>query len=123
MQQIGASDNGERPEYIFDGMSGTGFSKLGIKGGSIDIDLGDAYELAEVRYIPYQQMLFDKGVSYDLFYWKDGWNFLDNATFNGKPLVFSKIPQNALLLLRPEIETGRMSYRPFIYVDDEIQWY
>ena len=123
VQQIDTAENGEKPEYVLDEMSGTGFSKLGIETGYIDIDLGNTYELSEVRYIPYHQIQLDKGNSYELLFWKEGWQLLDTATFYGEPLIFNKIPQNALFLLRPTVQTGKMSCRPFIYVDNEIHWY
>lgn len=123
VQQMDTAVNGEKPDYVLDGLSGTGFSKLGIENGYIDIDLGNMYELSEVQYIPYHQILLDHGVTYELFYWKEGWKFLESMAFNGKPLLFHKIPDKALLLVRPKVQTKRISYRPFSYVNDEIQWY
>lgn len=123
VQQLDTTETGEKPEYALDEIPDTGYLKLNIDAGYVDIDLGGTYALSEVRYIPYHQMLLDKDVSYELLYWKDGWQYLDNATFRGEPLVFRQVPQNTLLILRPKVETKRISYRPFICGDDETRWY
>lgn len=123
IQKTDSTENGEKPEYVLDNISGTGYLKLGIEAGYIDIDLGDFYVLSEIRYIPYRQILLDDGIAYELLYWKDGWKLLDSATFSGKPMAFDNIPQDALLLLRPKKQKGRISYRPFICRDEELRWY
>lgn len=123
VQQLDTTETGEKPEYALDEMPDTGYLKLDIDAGYVDIDLRGTYVLSEVRYIPYHQMLLDKDVSYELLYWKDSWQSLGNATFRGEPLIFKQIPKDALLLLKPKIQTTRISYRPFICKEDEIRGY
>ena len=42
------------------------------------------------------------GDSYNLYYWKNGWNSLGNATADKGKLTFNNVPANALYLLLPK---------------------
>jgi hypothetical protein len=45
---------------------------------------------------------FKKGVNYELFYWSNGWKSLGSKKANGRPLVFNRVPSNALYWLVAE---------------------
>lgn len=62
---------------------------------------------------------FRPGKKYELFYWNNKWESLgmQTATMESSVLLFSKVPQNALMLLIPEYSEGKE--RPFIIMNDE----
>ena len=61
---------------------------------------------------------FRPGKKYELFYWNNKWESLgvQTATLESSVLHFSKVPQNALMLLIPEYSEGKE--RPFIIMND-----
>ncbi|HYQ58121.1 MAG TPA: hypothetical protein VEP89_12345, partial [Draconibacterium sp.] len=55
------------------------------------------------------------GTTYELLYWDFGWQSLGQKKFNGEPLMFDNVPENALYLIKI-IETNRYS-RIFTYIN------
>ncbi|HYQ57095.1 MAG TPA: hypothetical protein VEP89_07085, partial [Draconibacterium sp.] len=57
------------------------------------------------------------GTTYELLYWDFGWKSMGKKKFNGEPLWFDNVPENALYLIKI-IETNRYS-RIFTYINGE----
>ena len=88
----------------------------------MDIDLGGVYQLESIRFAPYLKVGYEDRFEYELCYWQDGWRRLGKQQ-GGKPLLFTDVPKNALLLVRPSNNTQRVGSRPFIYEHGEVQNY
>lgn len=122
IQPLDTMDNGEKGEYVFDKYLSTGYCKE-IAVNYADVDLGGLYEISEIRFCPYQKVGLKKNISYELFYWEDGWKSLGSKIGGGKQLIFEQIPRNALLILKPPTSRRRGSFRPFIYDNNEVYCY
>lgn len=66
---------------------------------------------------------FKPGISYQLFYWDNGWKTLGKQTVNAPitEMKFEKVPKNALLLLYSSDSKGLE--RPFIIENGERTWF
>ena len=61
--------------------------------------------------------------AYELFYWdQKHWHYVDEKTFDGNSLVFTKIPANALLRLKNQ-NNQKNDERIFISKDGKIEWF
>lgn len=110
---------GEKPDYLLDGVSATGY-KNEISCGYIDFDLGRDCLLAAVRFCPYLETDYRADREYELCFWQDGWRVLGRHKGPGV-LRMDSVPCNALLLVRHP-RGMEIKGRPFIYEDGEVIW-
>ena len=122
MKYLEKSENGENPSYIFDDYKTTGYKKE-INAEYIDIDLGDEYLISDISFTPYLEAGLKETLEFELFYWNNGWESLGKLQGSNKHLVFKDVPQNALFILYHPDRNNRPGSRPFIYSDNEIQWF
>ena len=121
MDSYPVSERGEKVENILNETTSDGY-KHGVRSGRMDIDLGGVYQLESIRFAPYLKVGYEDRFEYELCYWQDGWRRLGKQQ-GGKPLLFTDVPKNALLLVRPSNNTQRVGSRPFIYEHGEVQNY
>ncbi len=115
------SDKGEYPTFILDKSSSTGYCNE-ISTECVEFDLGYKYKKAEVRFCPYLKNEFKNDVEYELCYWNGKWKSIGKS-FGGGPISFDNVPKGALLIVRPANNTGRIGYRPFRYLNGEVEWW
>ncbi len=59
----------------------------------IDIDLGDEYRITSVCFAPYFEDGLKKEVSFELFYWNNGWRFFGKQNGSDKHVIFKVSPK------------------------------
>ena len=115
------SENGEKASFLLDESSSTGYS-CELDRDCIEFDLGGSYQLKEVRFCPYLSSGFSEGVEYELCYWKGKWKHIDKKV--GREFIsFENVPKGALLAIRPTNNTKRIGFRPFRYINGEVEWW
>ncbi len=69
-----------------------------------------------------KKTFFEKGAKYELFYWDYGWQKIGEQVATNKPLMFTKVPANALLWLVKE--NSHKDERPFTINEkgDQVWW-
>lgn len=72
---------------------------------------------------PYLYAGLKKEVSFELFYWKEGWKSLKKQNGSNKHVVFNGVPKGALFLLRHQDINSPPGSRPFIYKNNEVSWH
>lgn len=115
---------GGRLEYWTDAYPATCF-RAGVKGQTLDIDLGQAVELTHIGLAPYVLSMIKEGVAYHLLQWqRDGWQPLAELTGDGSPCLWLHgLPGNGLFRLQPadpSLQTGKE--RIFVPADGEVVW-
>lgn len=112
----------ENEKHILDFYGSSGF-KVIVPEKYVDVDLGKIYELHTISCIPYTEtQLWDFNV-HELFYWDNGWHFVDEKQGNYGFLIFDKVPKNALLLLKVKGSKQLSDERIFIYKDNTVLFY
>lgn len=120
VQLFDTMERSERVEHIFDEYLSTGYCD-DITARNVDVDLGGLYEISDIRFCPYQKVNLDSDVSYELFYWENGWNSLGSKIEKDRNLFFEQVPKNALLILKSS--SRKKASRPFIYENNEVFCY
>ena len=121
VSNVAKTSNGERVCNVLDESSSTGYCGK-IEGGKVEFDLGGKYIVEKVVVCPYLHSGFNAGVEYELCYWDGRWRSVDRKT-GGGVIEFENAPKGALLIVRPSENTGRMGFRPFRYVNGEVEWW
>lgn len=117
-----STENGEIASYIFDQYIATGYQRE-LDRDYIDIDLGSEYSISSICFAPYFASGLKKEKIFELFYWNEGWQYLDIQEGSDKHLIFKNVPKGALLLLRHQDIYAIPETRPFIYRGNEVLWY
>ncbi len=122
IQELQRSENGEIPQYMFDKYFNTGY-KAFLQHGFLDIDLGNNYHISSVVFSPYTKSFFKIEHLYELNYWENGWEPLEEQKGDNTHIVFRNVPKNALLMIKDNTKENINGSRIFIYKENEILWY
>lgn len=114
--------NGEIIDYLFDDYIATGYKKE-LSKDHIDIDLGNEYSITSVCFAPYFEAGLKKEVSFELFYWNNGWKSIEKKAGSNKHVIFENVPKNALFILKHPDRNNSPGSRPFIYRNNEVLWH
>jgi hypothetical protein len=114
--------NGEITDYLFDDYIATGYKKE-LGKDHIDIDLGSEYTITSICFAPYSEAGLKKEVSFELFYWNNGWKSIGKKAGSNKHVIFKNVPKNALFILKHPDRNNRPGSRPFIYRNNEVLWH
>jgi hypothetical protein len=88
----------------------------------IGLDLNEKKKISYVSYSPRSdQNGIVKGMTYELFYWDEGWRSLGKKIAPNDYIVYSKVPMNALLYLK-NLTEGKEE-RIFLYENDQQKWF
>jgi hypothetical protein len=119
---LDSTENGETTDYIFDDYIATGYKKE-LNKDYFELDLGNEYRITSICFAPYFEAGLKKDVSFELFYWNDGWKSIGKQNGADKHVVFKNVPKGALFLLRHQNVNDRPGSRLFIYQDHEVKWH
>ena len=112
----------ENQEHIIDLYGSSGF-KVNVPEKFVDIDLGKIFKLSTISVIPYTEtQLWDFNV-HELFYWNNGWHFIDEKQGNYGFLTFNNVPANSLLLLKVKGSKSFSDERIFTYDSNSVHFY
>jgi hypothetical protein len=105
----------------FDGNIATNFNAPA--GSWVAIDFGKPVKISKLRFLVRNDLnLIEVGDEYELLYFDMGWNSLGKQKADHNYIIFNKVPDNALLLLR-DLTKGKEE-RVFTYnKEQEAQWW
>mgnify|MGYP005915058299 FL=1 len=123
LNELPVSPLGETADNIWDEWPSTGYNRE-ISAHYVDIDLGETSRLSRIGFCPYMDNDCWDAIQYELFYWVDGgWKSL-GCQYGGKPVRYSGVPKNALLIIKPVNCDWAGAPRPFLFEEDnEVYWY
>jgi len=122
IHQLDSTSNGETIGNIFDKYYQSGYKKE-IPEAYIDLDLGKKYTISAIQFTPYFLSYLEDKCNYDLFYWQNGWKYIDTKKGMRKHIVFENVPKQSLLILKNKDKARDINSRPFIYDNNEVFWY
>jgi hypothetical protein len=104
------------PDYALDGSIRTNFNAPA--GSWVGLDLGIPRQLTQVKFLARNNFnVIEPGHTYELFYYDKGWHSLGVKKAQNQFLVYSDVPDHALLLLS-NLTEGKEE-RVFTYENDQ----
>lgn len=109
---------------ICDGLSATGFKGLFRQNSDLKntviFDLGKAFNISSIVYIPYTKSTFNNNKLFELQYFKNGiWESAEIIQGNNSCITFKNIPMGTIYRIKRDSNTERI----FVYENGVVDWH